>query len=106
MAMREARPLAAFEAEAFSAKIFFVDEVFKGLGVGELSKDPKLFFVAHSPSVLSGFHARVEPVFHLRVVDVHELHAHRAAVGFLELLDQVPEPLVTIGMKIGARRER
>ena len=61
--------------------------------------------MAHASAVLGRLHAGVEPVFYLGVIDMHELHADRAAVGLFELFDQMAQALVALGMEIGSGRE-
>ena len=57
-----------------------------------------------SSTVPRRFHARLEPLPHVEVVDVHELRADVAAVGLLQLLDDRPQRPLGIARQRGGEK--
>ena len=71
----------AFERKTLCADEFLPNEFFKDDGIGEPRQNPNLFFVREPDPIPAAFHPVLKPVPNEDVVDVHELHADRSAVG-------------------------
>ena len=81
--------LAAFEAEAFRSRELRAQRLFQAVGLDQAAQN----LAAHIRAVIGrrahGLHARHNPLALLRVHDVHELDAHRMAVGLLQGVDNI-----------------
>ena len=69
------------EREGLHGRELATQEVLEGGGVGQLGEDPDLLGALQLDAILRPLHPILQPVFDLQIVDVHELHANRAAVG-------------------------
>src|SRR5262249_36323069 len=74
-----------FERETLCPDEFFADELFENNSVGQPGQNPNLLFVTQGDAVARALHPFLEPVTHVAVVDVHELHTDRSAI-------RIPEP--------------
>src|SRR5438132_4808440 len=73
--------LRAFERKAFRADELLSDELFEDDRVGEPREDSDLLGSVQVRSVTRTLHSFLKPMAHEAVIDVHELHTDRAAVG-------------------------
>ena len=76
---RDQSALAAFKAEPFGAGIFHLQETLEAFGLGHALQDVGL--LRHRVTGLGVFDATLQPRFLLGVLDMHEFHAHMAAIG-------------------------
>ncbi|GBD41382.1 hypothetical protein HRbin39_00763 [bacterium HR39] len=83
--------LAAVDAEALGAGELAVQEGLEGLGPGELQQDLALFLGRGVEDAAGALDGALDPGLLVRILDVHELHTHRAAVGAVEHLHDLAQ---------------
>ena len=74
------------QREALRAEELLLHELFEQHRIRQALQRAHLFVARHLQAVLALLHAAQEPVDLAQVVDVHELHADRAAVGRAQLV--------------------
>ncbi len=104
---RRDQRLAAVEAEALGAGELGVAVFLEAFGLDQLVEDRALAFAREGDLLVGAFDALLNPSLLLRVRDVHELDAHRLAVGALQERDDLahggelePENLVEENLAI------
>ncbi len=101
--------LAAFQAEALGRDVALLAERLEALGLGQLLQDGALFVLGRACSARARLRPALDPGFLVRVLDVHELDADRAAIGWragsatISRRVAVSRPS-TLSMKIGLSR--
>ena len=98
--------LAAIQAEALGAGVFLVEETLEVLGRGQALEDRLLAVDREVGVVAAAFDALLDPGLLVRVLDVHELDADRAAIGLLAGTSRIWRSVAvsmprTLLMKIG-----
>ena len=73
--------LGPLERKTLRADELLLDELFENHRVRQAGEDADLLIAAQGAPVLADLHALLQPLAHLLIVDVHELHADRTAVG-------------------------
>ena len=73
--------LSAFEREALVADEAGVQEMLERLGFEQPVHDAEARFGIERPAVAGGLHGILQPALLLRMLNVHVLHAHLAAIG-------------------------
>src|SRR5690606_12476701 len=81
----------AVEAEPLGARIFGIDEVLEALGLDQALKNGFLAERRELSAVVRALDALLNPLLLIGQLDVHELDADGAAVGFLHPLDDLPQ---------------
>ena len=79
------------QRKRLDAGVFLVQELLEDHRLGEPGEDPDLPSGGQLDAVLAPLHAVAKPVADLDVVDVQVLHAHRPAIGPLEVRDEIPQ---------------
>jgi hypothetical protein len=83
--------LAALERERLRADVLLLDELLEHDRVGQLGEDAQLGVARQLDAVAGALHARLQPLAHLEVVDVHELHADGPRVRLAQRVDHVAD---------------
>ena len=83
--------LAAVQAEALGARELDVEELLEALGLGEVLEDLALVLGGGGEHAARALDPGLDPGLLLRVLDVHELDADRAAVGLLQHLHDLAQ---------------
>ena len=78
---------AAFQRKTLGADVFLLQELFENHGVGQPRQNAQLAFAAELQPIGRPFHAFLQPLADRHIIDVHELHADRAAVGLAQAVD-------------------
>ena len=73
----------AIEPKALGAGIFDVEKFFEAFGFGKLVEDGLLAFRGEGDFLVWAFDPLLDPGLGLRIGDMHELDAERAAIGAL-----------------------
>src|SRR5207237_9816081 len=81
--------LRALEREALLADVLAVEEGFQRLGIGEAREDAQLLLAREGRRVLRRLHALLQPPLDGRILAVHVLDADGAAVGPLEVREDL-----------------
>src|SRR5581483_3483662 len=81
--------LRTFERKTFCAHELAADEFLNGDSVREPREDAELLGAIQAEFVLRGFHSFPEPATHRQVVNVHELHTDRLAIGIPQPRDEL-----------------
>jgi hypothetical protein len=81
--------LRAFQGEALGADVLALDELLEHHRVREQRQDVPLRFDRQLQTVFGALHALLQPIFGVRIVDVHELHADGAAIGVAQPLQDL-----------------
>ena len=68
-----------------------LDEFFEDRGIGQPVENAQLFFAAEHAAIFGPFHPLLQPLAHLQIVHVHELHADAAAIRIAQPLDNAPQ---------------
>ena len=76
--------LAALQAEALRGDIALLAEHLEALGLGQLLQDLTLGGAVECGEPRGAFHAALDPGLLVGILDVHELHRDRAAVGLAQ----------------------
>ena len=95
--------LAAFEREPLLPHVFGVQVALQTLGCGELLKDVLLLVGREVRLGADRLEPHLPPALFGRVGDVHVLGTDRAAVGFAQRLQDLPQRHVLGGREIGVR---
>ena len=81
--------LAALQRKRLRPDKLFLDELLEGRGIGQSGQYPELSCLTKLHVVSGRLHTLLEPFADAKVVQVHELHADRPGVGFLETFDHL-----------------
>ena len=80
--------LGTFQRKTFRSNKFLANELFKSDGVGQARQDTQLFLTRELQSIFGPLHPALQPAPRLQFVDVHVLHADRAAIRIAQPLQQ------------------